>query len=88
MDIDKLQLERKRDQIWALAREDMPLIEKFFNEKTSESEATQVAVISIELIATELYVYFFIFFSFLAKYLLANLRLDGDFRCLACYIYI
>ncbi len=57
MDLNKLQLERKRDQVWALAREDMPLFEKFFNEETSELEATQVAAISIELIATELDVY-------------------------------
>ena len=35
----------------------MPLFEKFFNDDTSELEATQVAAISIELIATELYVY-------------------------------
>jgi len=57
MDINKLQLERNRDQIWALARKDMPLFEKFFNNEASELEATQVAVISIQLIATELYVY-------------------------------
>ena len=57
MDINKLQLERKRDQIWALARKDMPLFEKLFNNEASELEATQVAVISIQLIATELYVY-------------------------------
>jgi hypothetical protein len=57
MDLNKLQLERQRDQIWALARKDMSLFEKFFNNKASESEATQVAVISIQLIATELYVY-------------------------------
>lgn len=57
MDINKLQLERKRDEIWALGREEMPLFEKFFNEEASELEATQVAVISIQLIATELYVY-------------------------------
>ncbi len=57
MDINKLQLERKRDEIWAMAREDLALFEKFFNKETSESEAMQVAVISIELIATELYVY-------------------------------
>jgi hypothetical protein len=57
MDIKKLQLERNRDQIWALARKDMPLFEKFFNNEASELEATQVAVISIQLIATELYVY-------------------------------
>ncbi|MHC4227437.1 MAG: hypothetical protein ACYSW0_08425 [Planctomycetota bacterium] len=57
MDLDKLQLERKSDQIWALARRDMPLFEKFFNDEASELEATQVAVISIQLIATELYVY-------------------------------
>ncbi|MHC4070500.1 MAG: hypothetical protein ACYTGS_00480 [Planctomycetota bacterium] len=55
MDLDKLQLERKSDQIWALARRDMPLFEKFFNDEASELEATQVAVISIQLIATELY---------------------------------
>ncbi len=57
MDLNKLQLERKRDQVWALARKDMLLFEKFFNDDTSELEATQVAAISIELIATELYVY-------------------------------
>ena len=57
MDINKLQLERKRDQIWAFARKDMPLFEKFFNNEASEFEATQVAAISIQLIATELYVY-------------------------------
>jgi len=57
MDLNKLQLERKRDQIWALARKDMPLFEKFFNNEASELETTQVAVISIQLIATELYVY-------------------------------
>jgi hypothetical protein len=57
MDIKKLQLERNRDQIWALARKDMPLFEKFFNNEASELEATQVAVISIQLITTELYVY-------------------------------
>ena len=57
MDLDKLQLERKSDQIWALARRDMPLFEKFFDDRASEWEATQVAVISIQLIATELYVY-------------------------------
>ena len=57
MDINKLQLEQKRDQIWALARKDMPLFEKFFDKKASELEATQVAAISIDLIATELYVY-------------------------------
>ena len=57
MDINKLQLERKRDQIWALARKDMPLFEKFFNNEASELEATQVAVIGIQLITTELYVY-------------------------------
>ena len=47
----------KGDEIWALARRDMPLFEKFLNEEASELEATQVAVISIQLIATELYVY-------------------------------
>lgn len=57
MDINKLLLERNRDQIWALARKDMPLFEKFFNNEASELEATQVAVISIQLIATELCVY-------------------------------
>ena len=57
MDLNKLQIERQRDQIWALARKDISLFEKFFNNKASESEATQVAVISIQLIATELYVY-------------------------------
>jgi len=57
MDINKLQLERKRDQIWAFARKDMPLFEKFFDKEASEFEATQVAAISIQLIATELYVY-------------------------------
>ena len=57
MDLNKLQLERKRDQSWALARKDMPLFEKFFNNEASEWEATQVAGIAIQLIATELYVY-------------------------------
>ena len=47
MDLNKLQLERKRDQSWALARKDMPLFEKFFNNEASEWEATQVAVIAI-----------------------------------------
>ena len=57
MDSNKLQLERKRDEIWARAREDMPLFEKFFHEETSELEATQVAVISVQLIAIELFIY-------------------------------
>ena len=57
MDLNKLQLERKRDQIWAFARGDMPLFEKFFDKEASELEATQVAAISIELIASELFVY-------------------------------
>ena len=57
MDLNKLRLERKRDEIWALAREDMPLFEKFFNKEASKLEATEVAALSIELIATELYVY-------------------------------
>ena len=57
MDINKLQLERKRDQTWAFARKDMPLFEKFFDKEASEFEVTQVAAISIQLIATELYVY-------------------------------
>ena len=57
MDLNKLQLERKRDQTWALARKDMPLFEKFFNNEASEWEATQVAGIAIQLIATELRVY-------------------------------
>ena len=57
MDINKLQLERRRDQIWAQARKEMPLFEKFFNNEASEWEATQVAVIAIHLIATELRVY-------------------------------
>ena len=35
----------------------MPLFEKFFDKEASESEATQVAAISIELIASELFVY-------------------------------
>lgn len=57
MDLNKLQLKRKRDQTWALARKDMPLFEKFFNNEASEWEATQVAGIAIQLIATELRVY-------------------------------
>lgn len=57
MDLNKLQLARKNDQIWASARRDMSLFEKFFNDKASEWEATQVAVVSIQLIASELYVY-------------------------------
>ena len=57
MDLSKLQLERKNDQIWALARRDMPLFEKFFNDQASEWEAIQVAIVSIQLIASELYVY-------------------------------
>jgi len=57
MDLNKLQLARKNDQIWASARRDMPLFEKFFNDQASEWEATQVAVVSIQLIASELYVY-------------------------------
>lgn len=57
MGFNKLQLERKRDQIWALARKDMPLFEKFFDNEAYEWEETQVAAIAIHLIATELYVY-------------------------------
>ena len=57
MDLNKFQLERKRDQIWAFARGDMPLFEKCFDKEASELEATQVAAISIELIASELFVY-------------------------------
>lgn len=57
MDINKLQLEQKRDQIWAQARKDMPLFEKFFDGQGSELESTEVAAISIQLIAVELFVY-------------------------------
>ena len=57
MDLNKLKLERKRDQIWAFARGDMSLFEKFIDKEASELEATQVAAISIELIASELFVY-------------------------------
>ena len=45
MDLNKLQLERKNDQIWALARRDMPLFEKFFNDQASEWELVQVILL-------------------------------------------
>ncbi len=57
MDNYKLQLLRERDEVWAKARESMPLFEKFFTQDTSYQEDAKIGWISIKLIATELYTY-------------------------------
>lgn len=58
MDDYKLHLLRERDEIWAEARESMPLFKKFFSAaETSDEEDAEIGWISIKLIATELYTY-------------------------------
>ena len=57
MDNYKLQLLRVRDEVWAKARESMPLFEKLFSRDTSVEEDATIGWISIKLIATELYTY-------------------------------
>ena len=57
MDNYKLQLLRERDEVWAEAREAMPLFKKFFTQDTSDEEDAEIGWISIKLIATELYTY-------------------------------
>jgi hypothetical protein len=57
MDNYKLKLLRERDEIWAEARETMPLFEKFFSQDASDEEDAKIGLSSIKLIATELYTY-------------------------------
>jgi hypothetical protein len=57
MDKYKLQLLRERDEVWAEARESMPLFEKLFSGDTSNQEEAEIGWTSIKLIATELYTY-------------------------------
>ena len=57
MDKYKLQLLRERDEVWAEARESMPLFEKLFAGDTSDQEEAKIGWTSIKLIATELYTY-------------------------------
>ncbi len=57
LDNYKLQLLRERDEVWAEAREAMPLFKKFFTQDTSDEEDAEIGWISIKLIATELYTY-------------------------------
>ena len=42
MDPYKLQLIRERDNIWAEARDKLPLFEKFFNKETSDEFGRQI----------------------------------------------
>jgi hypothetical protein len=57
MDNYRLHLLRERDEVWAEAREAMPLFEKFFNGETTDEEDAEIGWDSIKLIATELYAY-------------------------------
>ena len=58
MDPNKLHLLIERDEVWAEARDAMPLFEKFFTTKdTTPEEEGKVGWISIKLIATELYTF-------------------------------
>ena len=57
MDNYKLHLLRARDEIWAEARESMPLFMKLLNGETSEKENAEIGWMSVKLIATELYTY-------------------------------
>ena len=57
MDPDKLNLLRERDDVWAEARDAMPLFEKFFNGETSDQEEGKIGWISIQLMTIELNTY-------------------------------
>ena len=55
MDNYRQQLLRERDEVWAEARESIPLFEKFFAQETSHQEDAEIGWLSMKLIATELF---------------------------------
>ena len=58
MNPHKLRLQRERDELWAEARDSMPLFEKFFTAgNTTHIEDAEIGWVSIKLIITELYTY-------------------------------
>jgi len=57
MDLNKLHQLIERDEVWAEARDSMPLFEKFFAGDSSDIEDAKIGWISIKLITTELYTF-------------------------------